>query len=65
MALTFALLHLGGPYFLARDPRAPWCGLQIADLHELAAQEHKSIIWDALQKRWGQLRRTPWRDWAG
>ena len=36
--------------------RAPWCGLKLADLHELAADDRKSTIWQLMQDE-GRLAR--------
>ncbi len=49
MALTGALLHLGDRLAWLAILRAPWCGLNLADLHAIAGQNHELPLWQSLQ----------------
>jgi len=54
-ALTRALLHLADRPAWLTVLRAPWCGLELADLWELCKGDEHSTVWDLLQTRAGNL----------
>jgi ATP-dependent exoDNAse (exonuclease V) beta subunit len=49
LALTQALLHRADRVHWLAVLRAPWCGLTLADLHALAADDHERTIWQLMQ----------------
>ena len=48
LSLTCVLHHRADRTHWLNVLRAPWCGLTLADLHVLAANNHKDIIWSAM-----------------
>ena len=49
LSLTHALHHLADRVHWLAILRAPWCGLRLADLHVLAADNHHATLWSLMQ----------------
>jgi ATP-dependent exoDNAse (exonuclease V) beta subunit len=49
LSLVCALHHRADRTHWLNILRAPWCGLTLADLHALAADNHRATIWQLMQ----------------
>lgn len=49
LSLVCALHHRADRTHWLNMLRAPWCGLTLADLHALAADNHRATIWQLMQ----------------
>ena len=51
LSLTRALLHRADRVHWLNVLRAPWCGLTLADLHTLCADDHQATIWQLMHEK--------------
>jgi ATP-dependent exoDNAse (exonuclease V) beta subunit len=51
LSLVCALHHRADRTHWLNVLRAPWCGLTLADLHALAADNHRATIWQLMQDK--------------
>ncbi|MDD5248994.1 MAG: UvrD-helicase domain-containing protein [Rhodocyclaceae bacterium] len=59
LALTRALLHRADRVHWLAILRAPWCGLRLADLHALAADDHEATLWSLMNEAERVARLSP------
>jgi len=59
LALAHALLHRADRVHWLAILRAPWCGLTLADLHALAADDHRATVWSLLNQPERRARLSP------
>ena len=68
-ALTRALLHPADRVAWLAVLRAPWCGMELADLHVLAGADdpewRERSLWEVIKERGEFLSAEAWLGWSG